>query len=245
MPRFYLPAPIETERPIDLPPGAARHAQVLRLQPADDITLFNGAGGEWTARVLRMGKSAVTVQALAQCAIEREAARAVHLAVGGMAAERLDWLIEKAVELGATSLTPIITARTQQRLTGDLAAKKRAHWQAVAAAASEQCGRNRLMAIGAPQPLAAALQAPAAGNAAARWLLSLAADAAPLRVAFETLPPGAPVTLLSGPEGGFTAEELATAQVAGWRPVTLGARVLRAETAPLAALAVLTALCDA
>ncbi|MDR2991595.1 MAG: 16S rRNA (uracil(1498)-N(3))-methyltransferase, partial [Burkholderiaceae bacterium] len=242
MPRLYLPAPIGPDRPIDLPPGAARHAQVLRLQPGDDITLFNGEGGEWTARVVRMGKSAVTVQALAHRAVEREAARAVHLTVGGMAAERLDWLIEKAVELGAASLTPIVTARTQQRLTGELAAKKRAHWQAVAAAACEQCGRNRLMAIGAPLPLAAALSAPTVVDAPSRWLLSLAADAAPLRAAFAALPPGAPVTLLSGPEGGFTDEELASAQAAGWRPVTLGARVLRAETAPLTALAVLTAL---
>jgi 16S rRNA (uracil1498-N3)-methyltransferase len=239
MPRFYVPAPIAPEQLIDLPPGAARHAQVLRLQPGDSVTLFNGAGGEWAARVVRMGKSAVGVQALAHRAVEREAARAVHLAVGGMAAERLDWLIEKAVELGAASLTPIVTARTQQRLTGERAAKKRAHWQAAAAAASEQCGRNRLLAIGTPLPLAAVLSA---SDASARWLLSLTAAAVPLRAAFDTLPPGAPVTLLSGPEGGFTTEELASARAAGWRFVTLDARVLRAETAPLAALAVL-AIC--
>jgi 16S rRNA (uracil1498-N3)-methyltransferase len=237
MPRFYISAPIAPDQTIDLPPGAARHAQVLRLQPGDDITLFNGAGGEWASRVARMGKSAVTVRALAHRAIEREAARAVHLAVGWMAAERMDWLVEKAVELGAASLTPVVTARTQQRLTGERADKKCAHWQAVAAAASEQCGRNRLMAINAPLPLDAAL--PLAGGAA-RWLLSLAADAAPLRAAADALPPGAPVTLLSGPEGGFTADELAAAQAAGWRPVALGERVLRAETAPLAALAVLS-----
>ena len=242
MPRFYVPAPIAPDQSIDLPPGAARHAQVLRLQPGDDVTLFNGAGGEWAARVVRMGKSAVTVQALAHQAIEREAARAVHLAVGWMAAERMDWLIEKAVELGAASLTPLVTARTQQRLTGERADKKRAHWQAVAAAASEQCGRNRIMPVHAPLPLAAALQPPAAAGVSARWLLSLAADAAPLHSAFDALPPGAPVTLLSGPEGGLAAEEQTATQAAGWQPVTLGARILRAETAPLAALAVLTAL---
>jgi len=244
MPRFYIPEPIAPEQTITLPPGAARHAQVLRLQPGDGITLFNGEGGEWAARVLRMGKSTVTVQALAHRPIEREAARAVHLAAGWMAAERMDWLIEKAVELGAASLTPIVTARTQQRLTGERADKKRAHWQAVAAAASEQCGRNRLMAIHAPLPLDAALQSPVAPNASARWLLSHAADAAPLslRAAFDALAPGAPVTLLSGPEGGFTPQEQTAAQAAHWQPVTLGARILRAETAPLAALAVLTAL---
>jgi 16S rRNA (uracil1498-N3)-methyltransferase len=94
--------------------------------------------------------------------------------------------------------------------------------------------------IGAPLPLAAALSPSAATGASVRWLLSLTTNAAPLRAAFAALLPGAPVTLLSGPEGGFTAEELTAAQAAGWRPVTLGARVLRAETAPLTALAVLT-----
>ncbi|MDR0457569.1 MAG: 16S rRNA (uracil(1498)-N(3))-methyltransferase [Burkholderiaceae bacterium] len=245
MPRFYVPAPLAPALTIDLPPGAARHAQVLRLQPGDGVTLFNGQGGQWAARVARMGKSAVTVQTLAHQAVEREAARPVHLAVGWMAAERLDWLIEKAVELGAASFTPVITARTQQRLTDTRADKKRGHWQAVAAAASEQCGRNRLMAIRAPLPLQTLMSSSAAANAPnvpARWLLSLTVDAAPLRAVFNALPPGAPVTLLSGPEGGFTDEELAGAQATGWRSVALGARVLRAETAPLAALAVLTAL---
>jgi len=247
MPRFYIPASIVPGQSIALPSGAARHVQVLRLQPGDDITLFNGDGGEWTARVVCMGKSAVTVQVLAQQAIEREAARTVHLAVGWMAAERMDWLVEKAVELGAASLTPIITARTQQRLPdGERVNKKRTHWQAVAAAASEQCGRNRLMTIGTPlllEDAAMQLTAPAtAKNASARWLLSLAADATPLRIACDALTRDTPVTLLSGSEGGFTAAEQAAMQAAGWLPVTLGARILRAETAPLTALAVLTAL---
>jgi len=239
MPRFHLHTPIAPEQPLELPPGAARHAQVLRLQPGDGVTLFDGSGGEWSARVLRMGKSAVTVQALAHQSVEREAARAVHLAVGAMAAERMDWLIEKAVELGAASLAPVLTARTQQRLTGERAEKKRAHWQAVAAAASEQCGRNRLMPIRAPLPWEAALQPAAVAGAPARWLLSPSRDAAPLRAARAALPPGAPVMLLSGPEGGFTPEEQAAAQAAGWQPVALGPRILRAETAPLAALAAL------
>ena len=247
MPRLYLSAPIAPQQLIDLPPGAARHVQVLRLQPGDEVTLFNGAGGEWSARVVRMGKSAVTVQALAHAAIEREATRAVHLMAGWMAAERIDWLIEKAVELGAASVTPLVTARTQQRLAGERTDKKRAHWQAIAASASEQCGRNRLMAVRPPLPWDAALQ-PSEGGAeespgagvSARWLLSLDVAAAPLRHAIAASPPGAPVTLLSGPEGGLTPEEESAARSAGWQPVTLGARVLRAETAPLAALAVLT-----
>jgi 16S rRNA (uracil1498-N3)-methyltransferase len=240
MPRFFSPAPIVPDQPLDLPSGAARHAQVLRLQPGDDITLFNGEGGEWSARVVHMGRSAVTVQALVHRAIEREALRAVHLVIGSMAAERMDWLVEKAVELGAASLTPMTTARTQQRLAGERADKKLAHWRAIAAAASEQCGRNRLLAIRAPLPFEAGLTSPDAG-VSARWLLSLAADAAPLRVASDALTVQAPVALLSGPEGGLTPEEEAAARLAGWQPVTLGARVLRAETAPLAVLALLSA----
>jgi len=245
MPRFYLPAPIAPEQTLDLPSGAARHAQVLRLQPGDAVTLFDGAGGEWSARVLRMGRNAVTVQALAHQAIEREAACAVHLMVGWMAAERIDWLVEKAVELGAASVTPLITARTQQRSAGEHTDKKRAHWQAIAASASEQCGRNRVMAVHAPLPLGAALQSSSQAtdtDAPAHWLLSLDASAVPLRDALAASTPGASITLLSGPEGGLTPEEQAAARAAGWQPIALGRRVLRAETAPLAALAVLTAL---
>ena len=239
MPRFYVPLPLAPGAALALPPGPARHVQVLRLQPGHAITLFDGAGGQWSARITRMGRSEVEVQVEAHHGVEREAARPVHLAVGLMAAERMDWLVEKATELGATSLTPVLCERSSLRLTGERAAKKRAHWQAVAVAACEQSGRNRLLDVREQLSFSELLkQAELPGHA--RWVLSLAAAAAPLGERRSALAPATPVRLLSGPEGGLSPAEDAAARAAGWAPVALGARVLRAETAPLAALAVLT-----
>ena len=211
-PRLYVPQTLPEGGELDLPPGAARHAQVLRLQPGDALTLFNGEGGECRATVIRMGRSSVQARIGAHAAIEREAARRVHLLAGLMASERMDWLVEKATELGAASLTPLLSQHCALRLSGPHAAKKHAHWQAVAVAACEQSGRNRLPLIHPPRPLAEGL----AGLAGAQT-----------------------VTLLSGPEGGLSAAEETQALAAGFTPVSLGARVLRAETAPVAALALL------
>ncbi len=240
MPRFHVALPLAAGECLELPPGAARHVQVLRLQPGREITLFNGEGGEWTALIERMGRSEVVVQVQAHHAVEREAARAVHLAVGLMAAERMDWLVEKATELGAASLTPLQMERSSLRLSGERADRKRAHWQAVAVAASEQCGRNRVLRVHAPATLLQFLsQAPAAPGL--RVLLSLDAGAPPLRTAAMACADDAAALILSGPEGGLSSAEEAAARGAGLRPVSLGSRVLRAETAPLAALAALTA----
>ncbi|WP_332814820.1 16S rRNA (uracil(1498)-N(3))-methyltransferase [Ramlibacter sp.] len=232
MPRLHCPGPLREGASLALPPAAARHVQVLRLQPGDAVTLFDGEGGEWEARIERMGRSDVQVVVGSHHAIEREPAAAVHLAVGVPANERMDWLVEKAAELGAASLQPLVTERSVLRLAGERAGRKQAHWQAIAAAACEQCGGNRLPAI---HPLAElALWQPPPGMT--RRVLSLAPEARPL-----ALPPaGAPLLLLSGPEGGLSPREEAAALAAGFEPVTLGARVLRAETAPLAALALLT-----
>ncbi len=239
MPRFHVPLPLSSDLRLALPPGAARHAQVLRLQPGEAITLFNGEGGEWSAIIERMGRSEVEVRVGAHQAIEREAVRVVHLAVGLMAAERMDWLVEKATELGAASLTPLQLERSSLRLSGERAAKKRAHWQAVAVAASEQCGRNRVLQVRAQCSLADYLgqRAPAAAWCA---LLSLDVGATPLREAMAARAGDAAVCLLSGPEGGLSPQEATAARAAGWQPVSLGTRVLRAETAPLAALALLS-----
>ena len=238
MPRFHVPLPLAAGARIALPPGAARHVQVLRLQPGLGITLFDGRGGEWAATIARMGRSEVEVDVGAHHAIEREAARAVHLTVGLMAAERMDWLVEKATELGAASLTPVLTARSSLRLSGERAAKKRAHWQAVAVAACEQSGRNRLLDV--REQLSFQEYLTQATEVNARWLLSLDAAAPSLRAGAQALAANAPVTLLSGPEGGLAPDEEAAARAAGFAPASLGPRVLRAETAPLAALALLT-----
>lgn len=234
MPRFHCPAPLATGAEIALPPGAARHVQVLRLQPGDGVTLFNGAGGEWAARVTQMGRSHVAVEVGAHDPAEREAPRAVHLALGMPANERMDWLVEKAAELGVASIQPLLTERAVLRLSGERADKKRAHWQAVAVAACEQCGRNRVPPVHAVLPLADWLRtAPVEG---VRVLLALRPGSATLASAAMA---GA-VTFLSGPEGGLSAAEEDAAIARGFAPVTLGTRVLRAETAPLAALAALT-----
>jgi 16S rRNA (uracil1498-N3)-methyltransferase len=217
-----------------LPASAARHVQVLRLQPGQEITLFNGEGGQWQARITAMGRSDVQVELLQWQATEREPQRRVHLGLGMPANERMDWLVEKATELGAASLWPLQTAHSVLRLSGERASKKRLHWQAVATAACEQCGGNRLPEIGPindlPHWLASAPKAPL------RCLLSLDAQAPPLDALLAQASAQAEVVFLSGPEGGLSAGEEAQARAAGFVPVSLGTRVLRAETAALAAL---------
>jgi 16S rRNA (uracil1498-N3)-methyltransferase len=235
MPRFFIPGPLAAEQALALPASAARHVQVLRLQPGQEITLFNGEGGQWQARITQMGRSDVQVQLLHWQAAEREPRRRVHLAVGMPANERMDWLVEKATELGAASLWPLQTAHSVLRLSGERAEKKRLHWQAVAGAACEQCGGNRLPEIGRISELSAWLaQAP---KAPLRCVLSL--DAAANTLDHELAGIGAQdeVVFLSGPEGGLSPSEEAAARAAGFVAVSLGPRVLRAETAALTALA--------
>ena len=238
MPRVYCDHALASGHRL-LPQDAARHVQVLRLQPGEPLTLFDGRGGEWAAVITRMGRHDVAVDVGAHTPIEREAARAVHLIVGMPANERMDWLVEKATELGVASLQPVVAARSVLRLDGERGAKRQARWQALAVAACEQCGRNRVPAIAAPMGLEAALRALPAGG---RWLLSLRAGSAPLRAA--ATGPGA-AWVLHGPEGGLAPGEEDAALAHGFVPVHLGARVLRSETAALAALAALALLADA
>ena len=239
MPRFYCPVPMATGDAFSLPAGAARHVQVLRLQPGDGITLFNGnatLGGEFEATVVRIGRSDVEVKIGRHHAIEREAARPVHLAVGMPANDRMDWLVEKATELGVASIQPLITERSVLRLSGERADKKQAHWQSIAVAACEQCGRNRVPVIHPVASLDAWLktQQPSRG-----YLLSLRGGIIPLREAADEEASLSALTFLSGPEGGLSDNEEAAARASGFTGVSLGARVLRAETAALAALTLL------
>ena len=234
--RFHSALALSPNSALTLPPGAARHVQVLRLQPGDALTLFDGRGGEYAATIERMGRSEVTVQVGRHTAVEREAPRDVHLAVGMPANERMDWLVEKATELGVASIQPLMTAHCVLRLAGERADKKRTHWEAIAIAACEQCGRNRVPQILPVRALHDWLAAPA--DDAQRFVLSLAGHPQPVR--------GVPVAphrgarVLSGPEGGLSAAEEEAAIARGFTPVTLGTRVLRAETAALAALALLS-----
>ncbi len=263
--RFYCPATLATGELLDLPASAARHVQVLRLQPGDHITLFNGGpgldnvqtvqgdgagSGEFEATVTRMGRTEVQVWVGPQHRVERAALRQIHLAVGMPANERMDWLVEKATELGVASLQPLMTERSVLRLAAERAEKKLTHWQSVAIAACEQCGGNRLPLIHPVQSLATWIQARsnAQNNSSAlvshALLLSLRPGTASLRAAIsagdQRVGAGdAAITFLSGPEGGLSRAEEDAALSCGFVPVTLGPRVLRAETAALCALAAL------
>jgi 16S rRNA (uracil1498-N3)-methyltransferase len=236
MPRIHVAQLLEAGALLELPPGAARHVQVLRLQPGDELVLFNGSSQEWPARVTAMGRSTVTVRIGESRTVDRELIREVTLALGMPANERMDALVEKATELGVAAIQPLVCARSVLRLSGERAIKRQEHWQAIAIAASEQCGRTRPPRIEAVRSLTA-------------WLdtTGMPAPAAVRRLVLSprgTLPWGEAVAagtdeallVLSGPEGGLTPEEEAAAQAAGFIRVTLGPRVLRADTAPIAVL---------
>jgi 16S rRNA (uracil1498-N3)-methyltransferase len=246
MPRFFCPALLRTGDLLDLPAGAARHVQVLRLQPGDSITLFNhgpgwegtSPGGEFEARVTLMGRSQVQVEIGAHLGVEREAQRVVHLAVGMPANERMDWLVEKAAELGVASIQPLMTERSVLRLAAERATKKVDHWQSVAISACEQCGGNRVPTVHGVKTLTQWLASLNLADASApkALLLSLREGTQALR----TVDLGAAGALfLSGPEGGLSGGEESAAVAAGFAPVTLGPRVLRSETAAITALALL------
>jgi len=258
-PRFYCPVPLSTGASIDLPPGAARHVQVLRLQPGAPITLFGGVPtaadgnpavavprrepGEFEATVLEMGRSDVRVLVGRHHRLGREPARSVHLAIGMPANERMDWLVEKATELGAASVQALMTERTVVRLDPERARKKAEHWLSIAIAACEQCGRNQVPAIPHAVPMrqwAARLGRDFAGDGL-RLVLSFRAGARSLRETLDAQEAhsAAGVTVLSGPEGGLSDAEEQLALDLGFQPVTLGPRVLRSETAALAALTLL------
>ena len=279
MARFHCPLPLSIGLVLDLPATAARHVQVLRMQPGHTLTLFNGEGGEYIAEVEHMGRSDVRVVVREHLAVEREAAQRVHLAVGMPANERMDWLVEKATELGVHRITPLMTERSVIRLSGERAEKKQAHWQAVAASACEQCGRNRVPVIDVPerldtwlarQTVGASTTVVEGGDATVHAVLSLHASTQPLNTLMQAImqapvqaqqvaqarlgnatalaaladmpPSSTPKTwvLLNGPEGGLNDAEDAAARAKGFAAVSLGNRVLRAETAALAALAMLT-----
>ena len=247
-PRIHIAHALSSGLAFDLPEGAARHVQVLRLQPGTELALFDGLGGQWQAEIVAMGRKQVSVRLAGFAATECELITPVTLALGMPANERMDGLVEKATELGVAAIQPLVCERSVLRLAGERAQRKTTHWQAIAVAACEQSGRNRVPQIAPPLSFAdwlAALERPAdTAPAAQRWLLSLSPQAQPLARRLGGLAtPGAAagVTLLSGPEGGLSSAEIARAEGAGFAAVSLGPRVLRADTAPLAALACIAA----
>lgn len=242
MSRFFVDQSLSAQHICQLPPHAVRHAQSLRKQPGDVITLFNGNGHEWSATILAMGRNHIEAQILQGSTPDRELPCAVTLAVVPPANERMDWLIEKATELGAFALQPLSSARSVVRLEGERALKRQAHWQAIAVSATEQCGRTRVPKVESLLPLTAWLEQTAdVESTHQKWIFSLDASAQPLsqRLAQHASLNSSTFCFLSGPEGGFTPQEEALALQLGWQAVNLGPRTLRAETAPLAALAAL------
>jgi 16S rRNA (uracil1498-N3)-methyltransferase len=231
--RVYIDAPLTAGQRVALAGSAATHiTRVLRLRAGDALTLFNGQGGEYPARIAEARGGRLTVALGEAQPIERESALGLTLAQGVSRGERMDLVVQKATELGVGAIAPVFTERSVVRLSAPQAARKLEHWRAIAVAACEQSGRNRLPRLSAPVPLADFLKAAEPGT---RLLLS---PGAPARI--RDLPqPAAAVTVLIGPEGGLTEPERESAVAAGFTPVRLGPRVLRTETAALAALSVL------
>ncbi len=217
--------------------GQAHHViHVLRLQTGAPLTLFDGRGVEYPALIKRIDKSGLTLTVTGRIEASRESPLDIVLAQGISSGERMDYTVQKSVELGVAAVQPLIAQRSVVRLAGERAERRVAHWQAVTAAACEQCGRNRLPVVLPVQPLMKWLGEPPQG---ARFLLSPHATTSRLR---DVERPRGRVTLLVGPEGGWNAEETAAALCAGFTPLALGPRVLRTETAAVAALAAMQAL---
>lgn len=214
--------------------NAANHiVRVLRLGVGDSVTLFDGRGGEYAARIEGLRKDAVEVAIGEHVAIERESRLAVTLAQGVSRGERMDWVMQKATELGVQRIVPLITKRSVVRLDPGQAQKKLQHWRGIVVAACEQCGRNRLPELAAPRELAEFL-----GSAAeVQSLRILLSPAGAVRIG--ALKPTGRLTVLIGPEGGLAPEESEAALMQGFVGVQLGPRILRTETAAIAALAAL------
>jgi 16S rRNA (uracil1498-N3)-methyltransferase len=234
MPRFYVDTALRAGTSCLLPEESAHHAvHVLRVRAGDDITLFNGRGGEYAARIASIERLKVLVDVLAHLAIERESPLRLVLAQGISSGERMDFTVRKSVELGVAEIQPLLAASTVARPKGERATARHAHWQKVAIAACEQCGRNRIPTVHAP---VAALDY--RGAAGTRILLAPTAE---LRFSV-ACKAGSEFTIAAGPEAGFSAEEEAALVEPGFVPARLGPRVLRTETAGVAALAALSAL---
>lgn len=235
--RIYLNQPLASEALLTLPAGAARYvARVLRLKPGAPLVLFNGDGRELDARVETVAGGEVRVRTGASRVVDRESPLVVHLGLGLTRGKRMDFALQKAVELGVSSIAPLATGHSVVHLDEARAQRREAHWQGVVADACEQCGRSRLPGV---EPLASLPEwLHRRREAALKLVLAPQAGASLTSL---SRPPG-PVALLVGPEGGLAADELEQARRAGFHLVALGPRTLRTETAALAALAALQLL---
>ncbi len=237
MPRFYCHLPLEIGQRIALPEAVAHHVQVLRLREGEVITLFNGQGGEYSAVLTSVERRRAEAEPKTFSPREAEPGHAIALAQALPEGTKMDWIVEKAVELGATAIQPLVAQRSVVRVDAERAAKKAAHWQAVIVSAAEQSGRNRLPVLAPVMPYIAWISQQ---DMHKRLLLSPRATSS-LSDWARHHPPQA-VTLVIGPEGGLTDDEEQAAIRHGAICVAMGPRVLRTETAGLAAIAALQAL---
>src|SRR5690348_71590 len=236
--RLFVEVPLEPGRTLPLPEDASRHAlRVLRLKVGDDVTLFNGDGREFRARLTSADPRAASVHVESVDAPERESPLRITLIQSLRHGKTTAWISQKATELGVAQRLPVSSERSEVRLDGSRGEKRLDHWRAVAIAACEQCGRNVLPEISPPEALAAALAAHPANDAQTRWMLH-PGGAMRLRNAGSAIKD---VMLAVGPEGGFGDDDLHALRQAGFRALALGPRVLRTETAGLAAIAALQA----
>lgn len=235
-PRIFCDFRLGPGAQFPLPQDAANHVgRALRLRPGDALVVFDGRGGEYEAVIQRIDRDRVDVKTGAHRDRDCEAPVEVGLVQGLPEADKMDWILQKSVELGVAWVQPVVCERSVVRLSGDRAARRQSHWQRVMIAACEQCGRNRLPEL---RPTLAFRDWAAQPTAAARWmLLPGSGEALAAREA-----PAGPVELLVGPEGGLSEREVDIAATVGFTALSLGPRVLRAETAPLAALAAMQAL---
>lgn len=234
-PRFFTDGPLAPGAEVDLPERVVRHVAVLRLRIGDALTLFNGSGGEYECTLSRVTKNSVRARVLAWRDLERESGLQITLAQGLSGSDRMDYAIQKATELGVRAIQPLAVERSVVRLSEERADRRIAHWRSVVAAACEQCGRNRLPEVNPVVTLDTFLSGTDSG---ARNLLLTPSGAVRMR----ELAPALAITLLIGPEGGLSGDEQGRALKAGFTAVRMGPRVLRTETAPLAAIAALQSM---
>lgn len=238
MPRFYCPPPLPGQGLFRLPADAAHHAsRVLRLREGDAVQLFDGLGNECHGVLEELSGKQVSVGGIKRIEACRESPLPVLLAQALSSSEKMDWVIQKATELGVTEIQPLATARSVAKLSAERVVKRTDHWQQVAISACEQCGRNVLPVIHPPLDIMAWLQQMRTSADSKYILLPQGA------VSLQSRPrPQGRVLLLIGAEGGFTESESESALLCGFTPVRLGARVLRTETAAVAGLAALQTL---
>ncbi len=232
--RLYIPEPFEAESELDLSGDRAHYlGRVLRMKAGGQLTVFDGNGSEYPATVESLRKTSAKLRVGARHFEDRESPRTLRLIQGVSRGERMDFVVQKATELGVTEIQPVITARSVVRLDGERRQRRLAHWRGIAISACEQCGRNRLPRIAASLSLAEYLSAES--DAVLRATLSPLASR---RLADASPNGGGPIDLLVGPEGGLSDEEREESRQAGFESFLLGSRVLRSETAALTAIAI-------